>query len=132
MSYIIKIIDEQTGKIDATMHVNVPVLLDAMAYIVHKVTGGGDIKVDPEPKPETHLEPAMIEKKKRGRKKKVVEQDTEEKETPARGKRIMPEDIRQMKAEINNGVSVREIAEEFGVSEQTIYVLKRKMADGVM
>jgi DNA invertase Pin-like site-specific DNA recombinase len=42
-------------------------------------------------------------------------------------KRLLPEQINEMKEMINTGVPSSEIADQFSVSIQTIYLLKSKM-----
>ena len=50
-----------------------------------------------------------------------------EKVTRVKGKRILPETLNEIKEKINMNESPADIADEYGVSLQTVYQLKSKM-----
>lgn len=77
-----------------------------------------------------HSIPPPVEKKERvikPKKAKEIQEDEEDGEPAGKRRRLMPETINEMKIKINDGVSPKEIAEEFGVSTQTIYALKSRL-----
>lgn len=84
-------------------------------------------KVEVKPKREYKKK---VKKNKKEKIKEENEDESEESHEPK--KRLMPEDISLMKVRIFDKVSIADIAEEFGVSMQTVYTLKHKVEGGVI